>query len=183
MVCVHCSKVLAHPNRNADKSPSALKRHLDHCVRYQISKRNPNVDVVHDHFFGPPVMTTNTLQEQVLRIIIAGNLPFYFVENEEFKALLASGFRDCRPPTRRGLITLLATKAEESKQSLVSSLAKHNSKIHLALDCWSSRTNWGYLGTTPLLLFSCNGYATYIGFLAFARDSLSRAMLPTAFAC
>jgi hypothetical protein len=154
LMCNHCSKVVLHPNRTADKSPSSLGKHLDHCPCYKQKKGNALTDYLTEWINEgsiPRVMTTDCLQEQVLRIIIAGNLPFYFAENKEFKSLLKDAYPFCNPPTRKGLADLLADKAQEGRAAFHEVAATLDCKIHLALDCWSTRTNIGYLGTTPVM--------------------------------
>jgi hypothetical protein len=98
-----------------------------------------------------PIMTTSRLQEQVLRIVIAGNLSFYFAENEEFKVLLKDAYPDCSPPTRKGLVDLLVVKADEARAAIADIVQQLDSKIHLAIDCWTSRMNIGYMSMTPTL--------------------------------
>ena len=97
-------------------------------------------------------MTTICLQGRVLRVVIVRNLPFYFAENDEFKMLLKDAYPDCIPLTRHGLVDLLGHKAKEARAAFHKVLGNLGCKIHLALDCWTSRMNLGYLGTTPIFM-------------------------------
>jgi hypothetical protein len=105
-------------------------------------------------FFGWPnphehqIMTKDRLKEKVLRIIIAGNLPFSFAEQPEFQELLRDAYPDCLPlPNRKTMTEYLKSKATVTKLDLKDRLAKNTSKVSLALDVWTTRTNLAFLGT------------------------------------
>jgi len=97
-------------------------------------------------------MTNDFLCEKVLRIIIAGNLPFYHAENTELVEHLKDAYPDCTPPSRKAVMDLLKTKAARARRELVEKLSQVDSKVSLAMDCWTTRNNIGFLG-----MFQCNG--------------------------
>jgi hypothetical protein len=105
-------------------------------------------------FFGWPhpnehqVITKDRLKEKVLRIIVAGNLPFSFAEQPEFQQLLTDAYPDCNPlPNRKTMTEYLKSKATATKLDLKDRLVKNTSKVSLALDVWTTRTNLAFLGT------------------------------------
>src|SRR5579862_9106525 len=93
VLCKHCRLVILHPNRNADKCTSNMKRHLDNCASYrssvrrqagQLPSRGPDMLFDLMGWNNPQhseVMTRDRLKEKVLRIIISGNLAFSFAQN------------------------------------------------------------------------------------------------------
>ena len=115
-----------------------------------------------DDFFGlnpeskRPVMTSDRLKDQILRIIISGNHTFASVEDEEFRDLLREAFPDCNIPSRWTLVEYLSSKAKLVKIDLQKELAANNSKISLALDVWTTRSNLAFLGTFLGLSLSTN---------------------------
>lgn len=89
------------------------------------------------------------LIKQVLRIIVAGNLSFSFVENPEFVVLLQHAYPSCNYPNRRSVAKALKKNAKAEKISLKEELAQNDSKISLALDGWTSSNNMAFLGMSP----------------------------------
>jgi len=93
-----------------------------------------------------PTMTNQLLAEKVLRMIVAGNLPFAQAENPEFVALLKHAYPSLNPPSRRTTRDLLGKRAQDAKADLRDRFAKLDSKVSLALDAWRSRGNVEFLG-------------------------------------
>ena len=91
-------------------------------------------------------MNSERLKEAVLRIIIARNLPFSFAELPEFQALLRDAYPDCTPASRKTMMEYLKAKAVLTKLELKDTLTKNKSKVSLALDVWTTRTNIAFLG-------------------------------------
>ena len=91
-------------------------------------------------------MTNDRLAEQVLRIIIAGNLSFLHSENPEFIAFVKHAYPHLRLPNRRAVSNLLTQKAKEAKDELRKRFAKIESRVSFAIDAWRSRGNVEFLG-------------------------------------
>lgn len=142
-----------------------MTKHLAICGKYKSiqhvdSEEIPNVvDLLHN--FGTSEherlptqgsMTRANLCEQVLRIAVSGSLSFSFVENDEFVALLQHAYPHCVPPNRRSLAERLKDNAEREKERLKAELERLDSKISLAMDCWTSRNHYGYMGKPPTTL-------------------------------
>ena len=83
--------------------------------------------------------------------MISANLSFNTVENEYFRELISwikVNNRPAQAPSRKVVRARLSTEAKSVKEDLKTILAANKSKISLAVDCWSSRTNFGFLGTS-----------------------------------
>jgi hypothetical protein len=140
-----------------------MKRHLESCPSYRLYLRRQSgeASATPNYLFemmgwNDPtqreVMTSSRLKEKVLRIIIAGNLPFSFAEHAEFKSLLHDAYPDCQPPSRKTIVDYLKSKASFTKLELKKLLGRNESKVSLALDIWSTHTNLSFLGIFPLSL-------------------------------
>ena len=91
-------------------------------------------------------LTSTKLCEQVLRIIVAGNLSFSFAENPEFVALLQHAYRDCDIPNRRSVAKALKKAAKDERVALREELTNNDSKFSVTLDAWTSNNNIPFLG-------------------------------------
>jgi|SRR5437667_10128666 len=160
VLCRHCHTAVRHPNRDANKSPSNMQKHLAACVKYrqhlqnQAGEHSPRVDLFDSLFNSSsprdrPVMTRDRVKEKVLRIIIAGNLPFSFAENGELVDLLKDAYPDCPPPSRKAIVDYLKSKATLTRLEMKEKLAQLDSKVSIALDIWTTRTNLAFLGNSP----------------------------------
>lgn len=99
----------------------------------------------------------DTIREEVLKFFISGNVPFIQVDNPHFQRLIewiASSNHFATPISisRKTIRTDLTRQALLAKNDLKSTLAKCDSKISLALDCWTSRNCFAFLG----MLNFCN---------------------------
>ena len=138
LVCIHCSGVYAHPNRNNNKSTSVMGKHLATCLKYRrfqnrkVATEDFSIHAMLNKDMGP--MTTNRLMELILRFIISANLPFLLAENADFSDFVKALAPDCNKPTRKGLVKLLVEKSDEAKATMAETLLNLNAKVHLALD-------------------------------------------------
>ena len=95
-------------------------------------------------------ITKALIDQQVLKFVISATLPFSVIENEYFRDLISwikVNNRPAQAPSRKVIRARLSTEAQSAKEDLKAALAANKSKISLAVDCWSSRTNFGFLGT------------------------------------
>ena len=149
------------------KTPKNLNEHLERCDKYKAWRRtNPSSDyedkhmnhsatknILDDYLMSPSdilptkgTMTSAKLCEQVLRIIVAGNLSFSFAENPEFVALLRHAYPDCNIPNRRSVAKALKKAAKDERVALREELMKNDSKVSIALDAWTSSNTIAFLG-------------------------------------
>jgi len=163
MICRHCKALKPHPNQDASKSPSTLSKHLESCIPYLRAKRERTREdyaSTLDQLWGikedasdsiTGSMTDEKLREQVLRIIIDGNLSFAQAENEELQKLLRHAYPGVVLPNRRSVAASLEENVKQVKIQLKEELADVDSQIHLAIDCWSARgvQHQAFIGNTP----------------------------------
>ena len=144
-----------------------LNKHLEHCSKYKAWRRaNPSNDcedervnhaaprnTLNDYLTSLSdilptrgAMTSTKLCEQVLRIIVAGNLSFSFTENPEFIALLRHAYLDCDIPNRRSVAKTLKKAARNERVALREELTNNDSKVSVTLDAWTSNNNIAFLG-------------------------------------
>ena len=166
-ICKHCEYLTKHNNLLNGKTPKNLNEHLERCEKYKAWRRtNPSSDYEDEHmnhsttktilddFLMSPsdilptkgAMTSAKLCEQVLRIIVAGNLSFSFAENPEFVALLRHAYPDCNIPNRRSVAKALKKAAKDERVALREELMKNDSKVSIALDAWTSSNTIAFLG-------------------------------------
>lgn len=172
VLCNHCRTALSHPNRNAEKSPSGMTKHLKGCNIYQKSGRLNDsestssstsssngqsvVELLNPKESDPnQVMSRDRLKERVLRIIVSGNLPFSFADNADLRTLLKDAYPDCPLPNRKSTHEYLQSRSDAALRDIKAKLAANESKVNLVLDAWTSRSNLSFLGTS---LFIVTGY-------------------------
>jgi len=154
-----------HPNRLPTKPTTSLKRHFPKCKEYLRSQRhesNAQSLSTLTHYWeshesaqnqrGNKTITNAMLEEEILKFVISANLPFNQVENGHFQRLISwiqVNQRPAQAPSRKVIRSRLSSKSESAKENLRKILSLNSSKISLALDCWSTRTNYGFLGMLP----------------------------------
>lgn len=155
--CKHCKKTFLHPGRNTQRTSTSMGRHLKECRRYLQTLEGLGSSVSIDTLFrqatatADETVTDDIVQDKILNFFISGNIAFNQADNPEFQALIAlikvNGRRIVI--NRKKLRNRLDHHAETAKEDLMMHLIENESKISLALDCWSSAGNHAYLGTTP----------------------------------
>jgi hypothetical protein len=148
-LCKHCGSIFIHPRQNG--SPRAVTRHIQHyCAKAKrlqgpldrFTKRSDGADA--------NKTTQSTIEELVLKFFISGNIAFAQAENTYLRDIiklipLDSGSRSSCP-TGKVLRVRLREHGEVSINELQELLDRNDSKVSLALDCWSSRSNYGFIG-------------------------------------
>jgi hypothetical protein len=132
-----------------------LKKHIEEkCAGWD------RTSAVHQsqltNFFGAgaaQVLTQDSLNEQILKFFISGNIPFNQADNPEFckiiKLIKLSSGNIAEPPSRKVIRECLRKHHIESEADLKARFQKLDSKIGLALDAWSTRSMQAFLGNTP----------------------------------
>ena len=159
-----------HPNRLPTKPTTSLKRHFLKCKEYlraQRGRSDGQLSSTLTQYWGQSAQNGRTepltklmLEEEILKFVISANLPFSQVENEHFRKIISWIPVDKCPaqaPSRKVVRARLSSKSEISKENLRKILIGNPSKISLALDCWSTRTNYGFLG---IYLSHCDIFRT-----------------------
>ena len=152
-ICRACHRDFRHPKHNHQSTTTELNRHLSHCLPYLHSNSatagatldfNIRKKKIHNQ-----ELTSANVHDQVLKFFISGNIPFQQVDNPQFKELLSFikiHGQDYVTQTRKTLRTNLTSWCELAKQDLTTILCQNDSKVSLALDCWTSRKKDPYLG-------------------------------------
>jgi len=151
-----------HPHRVATRPTNSIARHYPKCREYIRSQRSSQSQFqpMMTSYFEPASnsqgngLTKAMVEEEILKYIISGNIPFNQVENEHFRRIISFIQIKNRPvqaPSRKVIRARLSSKSESARENLRITLAANSSKISLALDCWSTRTNYGFLGTLSKL--------------------------------
>ena len=94
-------------------------------------------------------LTKLQIEDQVLKFFISANIPFRQLENAHFRELVSwinVNGHPARSPSRKIIRARLTSHAILAKENLKILLKSNKSKISLALDCWTSRSNFGFLG-------------------------------------
>ena len=146
---------MSHPNGNGDKSTSNMHRHLEKCgpyTRYMHRYAENALDGLYacarwNRLGEPGPMTSERLREMLLRILVSANLPFSFVENEEFRKMLHEAFSNCQVPRQQIMPDLWSTSAIHAASELRQELVANESRVSLAMDGWTTRNNLAFLGT------------------------------------
>jgi hypothetical protein len=101
----------------------------------------------------PKNITQELIEEWVLKFFVSGNIPLLQVENEHLRALISLiklNGKNAHAPGHTTLCTRVSQYSKMGMEKLKSVLQANDSKISLALDCWSSRSNYGFLGTRTI---------------------------------
>ena len=83
----------------------------------------------------------------LLQILVSANLPFAFIENQEFRKMLCEAFPNCQILRCQTMLDLLSTSALRAASQLREELAANESKVSLAMDVWTTRNNLTFLST------------------------------------
>ena len=145
-ICKRCGIQFNHPKVKG--SAGSLSKHVkESCKRNMqygpmdtfaiISKERTQVD-------------QNSITELILKLFISGNISFQQGENEYLQRLIQlipiddNTFARC--PSRKVIRSRLTQNVDNATDDLKDMLLGNDSKVSLALDCWTSRTNSAFLG-------------------------------------
>lgn len=163
-VCMLCNSAYKHPRCWKSGPTNSLNRHLDDCAAYQRLLKTgvePSTGGLSDYFNTAsqphtPV-TKEWIEQQVLKFFISANIPFRQADNEYFQELISKiqvNGSAANPPSRKVIRARLSKEAEAAKADLKVVLSQNSSKISLALDMWSTRNKFGFLGILSSLRYS-----------------------------
>ena len=100
--------------------------------------------------------TADQVAEEILKFFISGNIPFNQAGNPHFHKLLkyivtVSG--EAVTTSRKKVRSQLASEAMAADADLHELFKRVESKISLALDNWTSRNGYAFMGMFPSLLW------------------------------
>lgn len=156
VVCKHCRKAFIHPNKigkNVDgksipgSTTTSMSRHLKECVTYQKqqSSSQKSMDEFTDRTIANPI--DDDILNKALRFFISGNIAFNQADNPYFQELIQTAHVKANQPVinRKNIRARLKKLAVTAKEDLMIALIENESKISLALDCWSSKNGYAFL--------------------------------------
>lgn len=157
-ICIYCQTKYRHPWVYQSKPTTSLDRHIASCHAYKRSQQGSQLSTIHSFFNSKQSseqrdITKTVVEEQVLKFFISGNIPFKQAENEHFHKLVSFiqiNNQNALAPSRKVLRARLSKQVVSAKDNLKGILSTNHSKISLALDCWTTRTNFGFLGIFTL---------------------------------
>jgi len=162
-VCMLCNSAYKHPQCWKSGPTNSLNHHLDDCAVYQKllkTEVESSTGVLSDYFntTSQPHMliTKEWIEQQVLKFFISANIPFSQVDNEYFQELISKiqvNGSAISLPSRKVIQVRLTKEAKATKADLKIILSQNSSKISLALDMWSTRNKFGFLGILEILIF------------------------------
>ena len=163
VVCMLCNSAYKHPRCWKSGPTNSLNRHLDDCAAYQgllKTRLEPSTGVLFDYFnttSQPHIpVTKEWIEQQVLKFFISANIPFRQADNEYFQKLISKiqvNGSTASPPSHKVIRARLSKEAEAAKADLKVVLSQNSSKISLALDMWSTRNKFGFLGILSSLSY------------------------------
>ena len=158
MYCLHCRRTFDHVNRNNQATTSSFINHLHRCPELK-KKSQSQISEISSYFSpasrsGTTITSANVtkgeIEEQIIKYFTSANVPFNHASDQHFKMLVGMIRVDNKPfkcPSRITLRRKLTSSSEKAVDDLKQVLEDNESKISLALDCWSSRSNDAYLCT------------------------------------
>lgn len=163
-VCMLCNSAYKHPRCWKSGPTNSLNRHLDDCAVYQrllktgIDSSTGTLSNYFNTASQPHILVTKEwIEQQVLKFFISANIPFRQVDNEYFQELISKiqvNDSVVSPPSRKVIRARLSKEAAAAKTDLKIILSQNSSKISLALDMWSTRNKFGFLGIFSSLRYS-----------------------------
>ena len=164
-LCKHCEKVFLYPCRIKRGPTSLFTRHINtDCLLYKkklkrVTSTADDTSTVFNSdissYFSQSqnksneTITSEIVKDELVKFFITGNIAFNQAENPHLRKLLSwIKLDDGHTLTinRKNITGRLEELAETAKEDLFLTLADNNSKVSLALDCWSSRNNLAFLG-------------------------------------
>lgn len=130
-------------------------RHLNSCKSYRGKEKGSGSM---DKFLGfegtkRSVVTKDDVHEKILQFFISGNIAFNQADNPYFRdliELIKVGCNETITVNRDNITKRLHEKAVLSKDELMATLMSNESRISLALDCWTSRNKIAFLGNVSV---------------------------------
>ena len=159
-----CHRKYKHPGmyRKGQLTTTSLNRHLSECRQYKqkvngnssfdTSSNDSNIqnlfDRQHAKNYGESIEkpSEEDVKDAVLNYFISGNIAFNQADNPEFQRLINMTRVNGQPViiNRRNIRARLSVLAAKAREDFMQQLRTNNSKVSLALDCWTSSINHAY---------------------------------------
>ena len=152
--CKTCVKIYDHP-KVKDGNTSSMWKHF----RKHAKSQNPLIQTQLKPSGSQDIrsfvstqqgtsvgMTQSELEGLLLDATVECNWPFDQFEKLAFRKFVQSGFPGHKVPRRRAMRLRLKRAAEKARNELRQQFASVDSRISLALDCWTSPNRWEFMG-------------------------------------
>ena len=140
-----------------------MSTHLKECAKYKAKKQTQNGSNstgIRAFFEGDAANTGSKnikvsqefVEETILKFFVSNNIPFKAADNEYFRKLVSLIALDQNSSKNANCLSRNIIRARLSKYSKMGRdqfkhvLSENDSKFNIALDCWSSRNNYGFMG-------------------------------------
>ena len=159
--CKRCSKTYTYPRTKSDSNNSDMWKHYRRHIAQQEAEENRKKsrnNILIDGYFTKQIssssfrntdvgITTIELNQLLLQTAVACNWPFDQFDNTYFRSLIDRGFPSHSCPQRRAMKQMLTVAAKTARAEIKQRFANVDSRISLALDCWTSPNRWEFMGT------------------------------------
>lgn len=152
VVCKYCHKAFDHPSMigtNASgNTTTSMSRHLKTCKTYE--KQKPTSQTSITEYSGHIKSKKEDIRDKALKFFISGNIAFNQADNPYFHELLEAAHSKAGLTINRKILReRLTATSSKAREDLMASLIENESKVSLALDCWTSRNGFAFLGKSP----------------------------------
>ncbi|CAB5352179.1 unnamed protein product [Rhizophagus irregularis] len=94
------------------------------------------------------VYSKETFKKFIIRWIVKNDLPFTYVESEDFRNMISLLHKDAFIPSADTIKNYIMTSFNDSQKKVASILQNTSSKISFTIDAWTSSNNFSFLGIT-----------------------------------
>jgi len=148
---------MQHPHRTVGGPTTSLSCHLNEFCKARRNNLGPMDSFIANNMSVdvPSEISNEYIIELVLKFLISGNISFKQADNEYLQQIIRLlKFRisdtPARCPSRRVVRSRLTSYVGDAFNNLHDLLLANDSKISLGLDCWSSRSNYGFMSIVSL---------------------------------
>jgi len=156
-ICKECGRVYDHPRATIGGTTGTLLKHnrTHEMIARKAEEKAGKISDIRTMFQPAPKprITQNEFEVLCLRAMVASNWSFSQFEVPEFQNLLNGGY-DLHIPSAKVMKVRLAKYAEEAREEIKLRLTNNESRISLALDCWTSPNRLEFMGMCLLLICS-----------------------------
>ena len=154
VLCRYCHRNYAHPstigkdtvdgNQNLNGPTTSMSRHLKECNLYKAKRPQSQSSMTSFLSTNESQIGQNNL---LIRFFISANIPFNMADNPYFQELIqtAQSKNNVQVINRKNIREQLHKMAVSAKEDLMTTLMQNDSKVSLALDCWTSKNNYAFL--------------------------------------
>ena len=155
--CKTCIKIYDHPKVKDGNTSSMWKHFRKHAKSQNLVKPTGSQDIrsfISTQQGTNVGVTQSDLEGLLLDATVESNWPFDQFEKLAFRKFVQSGFPGHKVPRRKAMRFRLKRAAEKARNELREQFASVDSRISLALDCWTSPNRWEFMGNKSHLMYA-----------------------------